>query len=109
MHEALIRNWPTLASWINRDRAFLSWLRQIKPNSELWLADPADDGPLLRGGMLAQASDWFTRRFDDLSPARGGLISRQALLCVSARRRQERRRDRRRSGASGNWRKRLTN
>ena len=80
VHEALIRNWPTLASWINRDRAFLSWLRQIKPNFELWLADPADDGPLLRGGMLAQASDWFTRRFDDLSPEEGVYIEASIAL-----------------------------
>lgn len=68
VHEALIRNWPTLAGWITRDRAFLSWLRQIKPTLELWLADPGDEGPLLRGGMLAQASDWFARRSHDLSP-----------------------------------------
>jgi WD40 repeat protein len=67
VHEALIRNWPTLVSWINRDRAFLSWLRQIKSNVELWSVDPTDDGPLLRGGMLAQASDWFTSRGDDFS------------------------------------------
>ncbi len=69
VHEALIRNWPTLAGWINRDREFMSWrLRQIKPNLELWLADETDDGPLLRGGMLAQARDWFARREDDLGP-----------------------------------------
>jgi|GEM_PF-816095 len=68
VHEALIHNWPTLAGWISRDRAFLFWLRQIKPNLELWLADEADDGALLRGGMLAQARDWFARRGDDLSP-----------------------------------------
>src|SRR5271166_4390759 len=68
VHEALIHNWPTLAGWISRDRAFLFWLLQIKPNLELWLADEADDGALLRGGMLAQARDWFARRGDDLSP-----------------------------------------
>jgi hypothetical protein len=74
VHEALIRNWPTLTGWINRDRAFLSWLRQIKSNIELWSADPADEGPLLRGGMLAQASDWLARRGDDLSPAERSYI-----------------------------------
>ena len=25
-HEALIRNWPALVQWVNRDRAFISWL-----------------------------------------------------------------------------------
>ncbi|REG49035.1 hypothetical protein B0G80_5358 [Paraburkholderia sp. BL6669N2] len=69
VHEALIRHWPKLVDWINRDRAFHSWLRQIKSNVELWSTDPSDDGPLLRGGMLAQARDWLARRRDDLSTA----------------------------------------
>ena len=80
VHEALIRNWPTLISWINRDRAFLSWLRQIKPNLELWSADSADEGPLLRGGMLAQASDWFARRGDDFSSEERGYIEASLAL-----------------------------
>jgi hypothetical protein len=67
VHEALIRHWPRLASWINRDRAFQSWLRQIKPNVEAWSANPADEGTLLRGGMLAQAKDWLDKRRGDLS------------------------------------------
>jgi hypothetical protein len=66
-HEALIRNWPRLNEWINRDRAFISWQRQIRLNIDLWLADPSDDGPLLRGGMLARAEDWLASRGDDLS------------------------------------------
>jgi WD40 repeat protein len=74
VHEALIRHWPRLVGWISRDRAFQSWLRQIKSNVELWSADPADDGPLLRGGMLAQARDWLARRRDDLSAAEQSFI-----------------------------------
>jgi hypothetical protein len=67
VHEALIRHWPTLVGWINRDRAFQSWLRQIKSNVERWSTDPTDEGTLLRGGMLAQATDWLVRRRYDLS------------------------------------------
>ena len=55
-HETLIRHWPRLVEWVNRDRAFHSWLRQIDSNIELWAAHRGDDGTLLRGGMLAQAS-----------------------------------------------------
>jgi WD40 repeat protein len=66
-HEALIRHWPKLVEWIDRDRTFQSWLRQIRSNVELWSVDPSDDGPLLRGGMLVQASDWLARHRDDLS------------------------------------------
>jgi WD40 repeat protein/energy-coupling factor transporter ATP-binding protein EcfA2 len=88
VHEALIRHWPKLVDWINRDRAFQSWLRQIKPNMELWSANPADDGPLLRGGMLAQAMDWLARRRDDLSPAELAFI--EASLALRRREDQER-------------------
>jgi Novel STAND NTPase 1 len=49
VHEALIHNWPKLKEWIDRDRAFQSWLRQIRSNIELWSANPTDEGPLLRG------------------------------------------------------------
>jgi hypothetical protein len=68
VHEALIRHWPKLVDWINRDRNFQSWLRQIKSNVQLWSADASDEGSLLRGGMLTQAIDWLGRRRDDLSP-----------------------------------------
>ncbi len=78
VHEALIRHWPKLAGWINRDRAFQSWLRQIKPNIEAWFADPADEGTLLRGGILIQAKDWLEKRRDDLSEAELGFIEASA-------------------------------
>src|SRR5262249_39949901 len=68
VHEALIRHWPKLVDWINRDRTFQSWLRQIRSNIELWSTAPTDEGPLLRGGMLIQAKEWLASRRDDLSP-----------------------------------------
>lgn len=73
-HEALIRHWPKLVDWIDRDRAFQSWLRQIRSNVELWSTDPSDDGPLLRSGILAQAKEWLAHRRDDLSSAELGYI-----------------------------------
>ena len=30
VHEALIRNWPALVDWVNRDRAFISWRNQLR-------------------------------------------------------------------------------
>ena len=62
VHEALIRNWPALMEWLNRDRAFQSWLRQLKPRVDDWRTNPSDDGTLLRGGSLAVAEDWIARR-----------------------------------------------
>jgi hypothetical protein len=53
VHEALIRHWPKLVDWIDRNRSFQSWLWQIRSNVELWSADPSDDGPLLRAVVSA--------------------------------------------------------
>jgi hypothetical protein len=86
VHEALIRHWPRLVEWIDRDRAFQSWLRQIRSNVEMWSADPSDDGPLLRGGMLAQTRDWLDRRRDDFSSAELSYI--EASLALQQRARQ---------------------
>jgi hypothetical protein len=88
VHEALIRHWPELVAWINRDRAFQTWLRQIRSNVDSWAADPTDDGPLLRGGMLAQATDWLARRRDDLSPTELDYI--EASIALSQREEEER-------------------
>jgi hypothetical protein len=80
VHEALIRHWPKLVDWINRDRTFQLWLRQIKSNIELWSADPTDEGPLLRGGMLVQATEWLALRRDDLSPKERAYIEASTAL-----------------------------
>jgi WD40 repeat protein len=79
-HEALIRHWPKLVDWIGQDRTFQTWLRQIRSSVELWSADPSDDGPLLRGGMLAQARDWLAQRRDDFSAAELGYIEASIAL-----------------------------
>jgi PAS domain-containing protein len=62
VHEALIRNWPTLVDWTNRDRAFQSWLRQLRPRVDEWRLNPGDPGTVLSGGPLAVAEDWLARR-----------------------------------------------
>jgi WD40 repeat protein len=89
VHEALIRHWPKLVDWISRDRAFQSWLRQIRSNVELWSADPSDDGPLLRSGMLALARDWLSRRRDDLSLAEQGYVEASRALQQQVEQEQE--------------------
>ena len=80
VHEALIRHWPKFVDWITRDRAFQSWLRQIASGIELWSANPDDEGPLLRGGMLAQATEWLAGRRDDLSQKERDFIEASVML-----------------------------
>jgi formylglycine-generating enzyme required for sulfatase activity len=67
LHEALIRTWPKLIEWLDRDRTFQSWLRQLKPRVDEWRNHPDDEGALLRGGALALAKDWLERRDDEFS------------------------------------------
>jgi formylglycine-generating enzyme required for sulfatase activity/ABC-type dipeptide/oligopeptide/nickel transport system ATPase component len=90
VHEALIRHWPKLVDWINRDRTFQSWLRQIELNIELWSADPTDEGPLLRGGMLVQATEWLALRRDDLSPRERAYVEASTALQEAVRGRARR-------------------
>jgi hypothetical protein len=81
VHEALIRHWPRLIDWINRDRSFQSWLRQIKSNVDSWSINPDDEGTLLRGGPLALATDWLTKRREDLSSAELSFVEASRDLC----------------------------
>lgn len=67
VHEALIRGWPRLVDWVNSDRAFLRWLSQLKPRIEDWNTDRNDEGTLLRGGPLATAQDWVSRKGPEIS------------------------------------------
>src|SRR5215472_6713559 len=89
VHEALIRSWPALTEWVNRDRAFQSWLRQLKPRVDDWGKHPEDDGTLLRGGPLAVAEDWLARRQDDLSVEERAYVEASLALRDAERKREE--------------------
>ena len=75
-HEALIRNWPTLVDWVNRDRVFISWRNQLKQRLDDWRVSPDDEGTLLRGGPLAVAEEWAARRGADLNEEEKAFISK---------------------------------
>jgi hypothetical protein len=84
-HEALIQNWPALVEWVNRDRAFQSWLRQLKPRVDEWREHPSDEGTLLRGGQLAVAEEWVTRR-GELNREERALIAASLSLRATEKR-----------------------
>jgi hypothetical protein len=88
-HEALIRNWPALVEWVNRDRAFQSWLRQVKPRVDEWRAHPGDSGTLLRGGQLAVAEEWRGRRGDELSDDERAFIEASLALREAEKRHEK--------------------
>jgi hypothetical protein len=88
-HEALIRNWPALVEWVNRDRTFQSWLRQLKPRIDEWRTNPTEAGTLLRGGPLAVAEDWNARRGDELNQEEKAFVAASLSLRDAEKRRAE--------------------
>ncbi len=88
-HEALIRNWPALVQWVNRDRAFISWRNQLKQRLDDWRKSPRDEGTLLRGGPLVVAEEWIARRGDDLNKDEKALVAASVELRDAEKRRAE--------------------
>jgi WD40 repeat protein/class 3 adenylate cyclase len=57
-HEALIREWPTLREWLNRDREGLRLHRHLTEAAYEWELLGRDAGALYRGAHLSQAREW---------------------------------------------------
>ncbi|MEU7748924.1 AAA family ATPase [Nonomuraea sp. NPDC049158] len=60
-HEALIRSWPTLRSWIEADRAVLLLHQQLGHDAQDWLRSEHDAAYLYRGTRLSTALQARTR------------------------------------------------
>ncbi len=54
-HEAMIRAWPRLRTWLDEDRDGLRIHRHLTETTMAWLASGRDDGELYRGGRLEAA------------------------------------------------------
>ncbi len=87
VHEALIRNWPELIQWVNRDRAFISWRNQLRPRIREWRADPDDDGTFLRGRSLEVAEEWVAARTSEINDEERTFVSRSASFRNGEKRR----------------------
>jgi hypothetical protein len=98
-HEALIREWPTLRSWLETDREGLRVHRHLTEVAREWERLERDTGELYRGVRLAQAVEWAESHDDALNPlereflfaseelARRQKEEREAVDSVSWRRR----------------------
>lgn len=74
-HEALIRNWHELQSWLNGDREFLLWRQRLRTMVANWQASGRDAGALLRGALLTEGRGWLQTRVADLSEQERGFIA----------------------------------
>ena len=88
-HEALIRNWPALVQWVNRDRAFISWRNQLRQRLDDWRKSPSDEGTFLRGGPLAVAEDWVARRGAEFNEEENAFIAKSVEVRDAEKRKAE--------------------
>ena len=66
-HEALIREWPTLRSWLEDNRESLRLHRHITESAQEWLDMEREADLLYRGARLSQAREWATAHADELN------------------------------------------
>jgi WD40 repeat protein len=66
-HEALIRGWGRLQSWIDEDRVALRTHRQLTEAAGEWEQHDRDPSYLFHGARLAQAVEWTKVRSGDLN------------------------------------------
>jgi WD40 repeat protein len=71
-HEALIRGWPTLRSWLAADRESLRAHRHLTGAAADWAAHGHDDAFLYRGSLLA---GWSDRDTDALNEIERGFLA----------------------------------
>jgi DNA-binding SARP family transcriptional activator/WD40 repeat protein len=67
-HEALLREWPRLVSWLEEDREGRRVHRQLADAATAWQADERDDAGLYRGVRLHAATDWAAAHPGDANP-----------------------------------------
>jgi energy-coupling factor transporter ATP-binding protein EcfA2 len=89
-HEALIRGWGRLQTWLDSDRAFGLWRERLAAAVRAWELVGRDEGALLRGAELAEAEGWLSGRGDDLNEAERTFIEESLALRERGRRRRAR-------------------
>ncbi|WP_034261331.1 trypsin-like peptidase domain-containing protein [Actinospica robiniae] len=88
-HEALIRAWPRLAEWVERNREFRTWQEQVRAARRAWAGAGRDRTRVLGPGQVQAALEWMRARPAEVGAAEREFVeeSRQ----VAARRRRRRR------------------
>jgi WD40 repeat protein len=61
VHDAVIRDWPVLRAWVDRDHRFQDWLRRTGERRRQWERQRSADD-LLHGSDLAEGVSWSNHR-----------------------------------------------
>jgi hypothetical protein len=73
-HEALLRQWPRLRSWLEEDAEGRRLHQHLAPAARDWQAADRDRGELYRGARLAAALDWAAGHERDLNKLEHGFL-----------------------------------
>ncbi|HET6833875.1 MAG TPA: BTAD domain-containing putative transcriptional regulator [Acidimicrobiales bacterium] len=68
-HEALLREWPRLRTWLDEDVQGRRLHRRLHDAARSWDAADHDPSELYRGTRLGAAADWAAHHDDELSQA----------------------------------------
>ena len=71
-HEELLRRWQALKDWVEQDRRFLKWRRELDAQVEEF----QKSGALLSGRRLREARQFYPSRRGELEPAQKDLLRR---------------------------------
>jgi DNA-binding SARP family transcriptional activator/WD40 repeat protein len=74
-HEALLREWPRLRTWLEEDREGRRLHRQLADAAAAWEADNRDDAGLYRGVRLQAAREWAGSHAGDANPIEAEFIA----------------------------------
>jgi formylglycine-generating enzyme required for sulfatase activity len=66
-HEALIREWPTLQTWLRENGSELRIHRSLTRAAEQWDERKRDRSVLYRGGRLSEALEWAKQNGSDMN------------------------------------------
>ena len=93
-HEALLRKWPLLCSWLDEARQFLIDAQQLQLAEREWRQAPAaeQEGLLLSGVKLNRARSWLVERPQQLEPQLRNYVEASLAVAERQQRRQKRRR-----------------
>ena len=67
-HEALLREWPRLRSWLEEDRAGRQLHRSLATDARAWDAASRPNDQLYRGVRLEAAVEWSAQHREELHP-----------------------------------------
>jgi WD40 repeat protein/DNA-binding SARP family transcriptional activator len=93
-HEALLREWPRLRTWLEEDAEGRSLHRNLTASTHAWEEGGRDDADLYRGARLAATLEWAAPHDADLNELEEDFLrsSRNAAEGEAARTRQTNRR-----------------